>query len=189
MRCMSRIALLLVLFVVAAVLSIGLTFGQSRSDVTITGYENAPGCTGPMSDGAIKVSNSSSVYWYKVQVVARVENDSDGNARCDNDPPDCSGQSCQADLSNDSIIVYDNDDKVIWETEYLPSCKPCTNHCDNETCSPTADHCTCVIGTYLVTHYSNDDGENWVPFSPAFPSVITDKERNPLCPDPGPGCD
>jgi len=105
MRNMIRLALVLALFVIAAASSIVLADecdpGEPcKEDVTVIRYENAPGCLGPVWDGAILSENSSSVYWYKVTVTARAENDSDGNPRCsNNDPPECSGQSCECDLS------------------------------------------------------------------------------------------
>ena len=198
MRGLGRTALVLALFIIAAAPSIVLADecdpGEPcKTDVTITGFENAPACPGPVYDGAIKVSNASSTYTYKVSVTARAENDSAGNPRCDNDPPDCSGQSCECDLSDASVVVTTDADKEVKKTCVLPVCQPCTRHCDNDSgageCSPVADHCTCVIGTYFVTYYSDDEGENWTAMAPAYPTAITDKERNSLCADPGPGCD
>jgi len=191
MRSMIRVALVLALFVIAAAPSIVLADecdpGEPcKNDVTIIGYENAPACGGPLWDGAILSENSSSVYWYKVTVTARAENDSDGNPRCsNNDPPECSGQSCECDLS---VSFIAKDYREQHTSDILPSCD-CDAHCDNENCSPKADHCVCVIGTYQVTYYSDDDGENWYAMAPSYPSVITEKERNPLCPVPGAGCD
>jgi hypothetical protein len=191
---MIRVALVLALFVIAAASSIVLADecdpGEPcKENVTVIGYESAPACTGPVWDGAILADNSSSVYWYKVTVTARVENDSDGNPRCsNNDPPECSGQSCERDLSVSFIV---KDYKEQHKSAALPSCD-CDVHCDNDPeteCSPEADHCVCVIGTYTVNYYSDDFGETWTAMEPSYPSVITEKERNPLCADPGPGCD
>jgi hypothetical protein len=194
---MIRLALVLALFVIVAAPTIVLAVecedeeDPCKNDVTITAYENAPACFGPWNDGIIFASNDSSEYMYKVTVTARAENDSDGNPRCSiNDPPGCSGQSCECDLSV-SIVADVEDDKVQWEQCILPSCD-CDVHCDNDPateCSPKADHCVCVIGTYTVDYYSDDDGVTWTAMAPSYPSVITEKERNPLCADPGLGCD
>jgi len=193
MRCVSSIALVLVLFVVAAVSSIGLAADPDEDDVTVVGFQNAPHCPGPVYDGAIKVSNSSDEYWYKVVVVARVENDSNGNSRCDNNQP-CSGESCECDLSNNAIVSKIGETSIVKESCGFPSCGGCpTSNCDTGNSGdcedPPADHCTCVIGNYRVTEYSDDFGETWNDLFTLGPIAITQKENNPLCPNPGPSCD
>jgi len=189
---MIRVALVLALFVVATVSSIGLAADPDEDDVTIIGYQNAPQCPGPWYDGAIKASNSSTEYWYKVVLSARVENDSNGNARCDNNQP-CSSESCEADLSG-TIVVEIGDDGDVKKSEVLPSCGGCpTSNCDTGNSGdcedPAADHCTCVIGSYRVTEYSDDFGANWNDLFTIGPIAITEKESSPLCPNPGASCD
>jgi hypothetical protein len=99
----------LVLFVVVAASNISLAADPSVDDVTIIGFENVPGCSGPVWDGPVKASNNSTEYDYKVIISARTENNSEKN-----------------DLS---VIVTISDNKLVKETRVLPkNCQP-VDHC------------------------------------------------------------
>jgi len=195
MRSMICVALVLVLFVVAAASSTirAGVCGENEpceDHVTVIGYQNAPRCQGPWYDGAILASNSSSDYDYKIVVVARFENDTNGNSRCDNNQP-CSGETCEADVSG-TFEVNIGDDETYKVGEQLPVCGGCGSHnCDtgnDPPCTPVADHCTCVIGSYSVSEYSDDNGATWEPLTHLGPHAITEFQSNPLCPST-PACD
>lgn len=190
------VAPMLALLVVAAASSIVLAAecdpGEPcADDVTVIGYETAPGgvCQGPVYDAAILASNASSEYTYRVDVTARGENDSSGNTRCGISPPDCTGQSCEVNLSDSEMVVNTNDDAVFKHGDALPTCQPCSQHCDNEAPCPPASHCTCVVGVYRVTHWSDNEGLTYTAMAPGFKIAITEKERDAICPNPGPACD
>jgi len=91
-------------------------------------------------------------------------------------------------------VVYEDDYKEFKKGCYFEMpCGGCESICDNDhdsQCPPhDIHHCGCPYGSYLVTHYSDDDGEHYYPMPPAYPTVITEKEQNEDCPNgPGPGC-
>lgn len=150
-------------------------------DITVVAYQGAPGCEVP--EGEFWISNASSEYYYRVVINATMENDSNGPARCDNDPPTCCGCKCECDLSGTFDIPSLANESSYGGCSY-PSCPEsyCDPMCDNAStqCPPNSiDHCNCIVGSYQVTHYSDDEGVNWDVMPPAYPTVITEKELNP----------
>jgi hypothetical protein len=176
--------LAMALAVVAAAAVSSVTLAQSQNDITVvglsTGIAGIPGCT--LTDGAIKIYNTSTVYEYQVWVDWRSENDRYGNPRCGygceeaQDPCEC-GQENTYEIGLDTSIVGI---PQCW----MPQCAGCTSECDNETIGGQCpyDHCTCVYGTYEVTHYKEPEDPNWTAMPPSSKTAIAETERDANCP-------
>lgn len=173
----SRVVFASVVFLFAiAGWGTALAADPDKADITLVAHEGPPGCEVPA--GEFLISNSSSEYYYRVAVTATMQNDDNGAGSCENDPPNCSGDQCECDLS-DTFEVPKSVTASAFGGCSLPSCGvDCDPECGgNGDCDPIL-HCVCIAGTYQVTHYSNDDGENWTPMPPAYPTVITQKDHH-----------
>lgn len=172
---------------------IGMSFGglsttlgvdPDKDDVTFQAISGVPHCT--FDDGQVLMSNASSEWYYKGTYTARAENDGNGNDQCGNDPPGCSSQQCECTLSG-SFVLNPDDDREFQTSCVLPNCSGCTKHCDNATanCPDNPTHCTCIYGTFVISHYS-DDGDDWIQIPPSFttPIMENDLERPSVCPTP-----
>ena len=87
-----RLISVLAVFVVAAIVASGhaLADDPDKDDITVIAVGHAPACDA--SEGKILITNSSSEYYYKVQVTAKVQNHAPG-------PPYCCEYPCECDLS------------------------------------------------------------------------------------------
>jgi len=148
-----------------------------KADVTVIGVGHAPACDA--SEGKILVSNSSSDYRYKVEVTAKVQNHAPGDAYCCEYP-------CECDLSGTFEVHEEENREHKKSCLYDVPCGGCENICDNTDC-PTIDFCTCPYGSYRVTYYSDDMGENYYPMPPSYGTPI-EKEQLEHCPDLAPYC-
>ena len=180
-RSIKLVPVLALLIVGATTWSIALA-DPDADDVTVIAYGGAPACELP--EGEILVSNSSSDYWYKVQVSATLQNQAPGAAYCCEYP-------CECDLSGTFEVPAEADRESVKVCGYNVPCGGCEDICDNlpSQCPPNdLHHCACPYGTYQVTYYSPDDGAHYYSMPPAYPTPITEKEQNEDCPDLGPGC-
>lgn len=181
-----RVGIVLAVFLIAAgAWNLPMAADPDADDITVVGWGGPPGCVVPA--GKFLISNDSNEYYYRVAITnAIMENDSDGPARCENDPPDCSGEECECDLSGTFEVLPLADGASFGGCE-LPDCGVgCDPVCENTNCN-SIDHCACVYGNYQVTHYSTD-GEDWTAMPPAYPTAITLKEKDESCPELGPSC-
>lgn len=171
----------------------------TKDDVSLTFIGNPPGCQVP--DGRLVMSNASGDYYYRVEVVARVENDSPGEEICGAQSPTCdTTDPCECSLSG-TYVVNPNDDRAHKSACNLPNCVDippvCDKHCDNffwvpdpppghweSECTP-AHHCVCTYGGWWVTDYSTD-GSNWYPMGGSelglTPIEEADLELHAQCP-------
>ncbi len=173
--------LLACLFLVTfAFSSVSLAADPSTDDVAVVGLDGGPGCW--FEESQILMSNGSNEYDYKVQVSATAKNDDNGPSSCKGD---CEEVLCQCSLSG--IYVADSLDNrdVKMSCNFPTTCGDCDYNCDNTSCDPVG-HCTCVLGSYLVTHYAEVGSGTWYPIMSASWRDVT-KEQKPHCPAGG-GC-
>jgi len=195
MKWMIRTIPTFVLFSIGVMAFVGdIQATPSQSDITVVGLAQSQGgiphCS--LLDGAVKVTNSSSTYEYKVHVDAWTGNDAYGNGRCglgagceDNQDP------CTCDFEI-VMEISTNDSRVGTTGCVFPICESCTLNCDNSTCDPDGDydHCTCTYGVYGATHYREPPETLWTEMAPSFGTAITERDSHPDCPDsPTEPCD
>lgn len=173
-----RLIPVLALFIIGATAWSIVLADPDKNDITVIGIGWAPKCD--FQEGEVRISNSSSVYYYRVQVTAKAQNHPPGPAYCCEYP-------CECDLSGTWNILREADRQLGKACLYDVPCAGCENICDNTDCPTGPDFCTCVYGSYLVTHYSTN-GVQYLPMSPSYPTPITVKEQADHCPDLGPQC-
>jgi hypothetical protein len=179
----------LVLLIIAASLVSNVILAQQQSDITVVGIVNTaigvPGCT--LSDGGLKIYNTSETYEYRVWIDWRAENDSYGNARCGTGCPNATkpcecGDETLYDVGVDTSVVPDG------QCEF-PVCSECTYDCDNENSPCSYDHCICLYGTYAAAYYREPPDLDWTLMPPSYPTYIAATERDENCPgDPETVC-
>jgi hypothetical protein len=172
---------MLVLFFVGVTVagSVSLAADPDKDDVTVYGKGLPPGCNWP--DGEVYFTNTSSEYYYRVDIEVRFANHYPGPISCVADPPHCLEEACECEVDVvDEIAPEETHEFVYGGSCELPKCEggDCEN-CDNSECEPP-DFCTCPYGTYKVTHYKPIDGE-WTAMPPSFRTVI-EKEFDEDCP-------
>ena len=173
-----RLISVLVLFVIGVIASSIALADPDKNDITVIGIGWAPKCD--LQEGQILISNSSSEYHYRVQVTAKAQNHPPGPAYCCEYP-------CECDLSGTWDVATNVERQHKKSCVFDVPCAGCENICDNTDCPTGPDFCTCPYGTYLVTHYS-EDGTNFEPMPPSYPTPITEKEQAEHCPDESPRC-
>ena len=176
MRRSIRVFPVLTFFVIGVIASNIALADPDKNDITVIGVGYAPACD--FQEGQILISNSSSVYYYKVQVIAKAQNHPPGPAYCCEYP-------CECDLSGTWEVLPEADREPKKACLYDVPCAGCQNICDNTNC-PTVDFCACPYGSYLVTHYSTD-GEEYTPMPPSYPTPV-EKEQRDGCPEESPRC-
>jgi len=171
------VCLLLVTF---AFSSVSFAADPSADDVAVVGLGGGPGCW--YEESLILMSNDSSEYDYKVQVSATAKNDDNGPVSCKGD---CEEVLCQCSLSGIYTAKAEDDEEPKISCNFPTHCPDCDYSCDNESCDPVG-HCTCVLGSYLVTHYRVHPNGQWYSMMSASWTDVT-KEQKPDCPAGG-GC-
>ena len=172
MRYTTTSLLAFVVLVMCAFSSISFAADPSEDDVTVIGLGGPPACW--FEESQILMSNTSSEYDYKVQVSATAKND-------DNGPSGCSGScqyvSCEYSLSG-NYTADANDSRNVKISCNFPSiaCAGCDTNCDNEDCEDIT-HCSCVVGSYLVTHYAATGTEIWYPMLSTSWTDITQEQK------------
>jgi len=166
----KRIPIAVVLTLAAlTVVPSAIAADPTHNDITIHAKGFPPSCHYP--DALIRFTNSSSEWFYQVEVNVEVENDSEGPERC---AVECSYERCRCTISGTYDVVPNQDEDDSVSGCQLPPCNNCNPNCDTGNpgnCS-TPDHCVCIYGTYLVTHYSLD-GDDWTGFAPGFAEAFT----------------